>query len=60
MNLAEHYILEIISEKRIILNNKEFILAKIKSGSYGTAEVQEVLETEDRFNKIKKQGYYLT
>lgn len=59
MNLVEHYILKIISEKKIILNNKEFILAKIKSDSYGTVEVQEVLETEDRFNKIKKQGYYL-
>lgn len=59
MNLVEHYILEIISKKKIILNNKEFILAKIKSDAYGKIEIQEVLETEDGFDKIKKQGYYL-
>ena len=61
MNLVEHYIQEILSEKIKInpYTDKPYCVVKMIVNCYGnTSEVNTIFDAEE-WERVKKQGYYL-
>ncbi len=64
MNVLEHYIEEVKSvepyeadwTKKI---NKKFLKIKVVTDCYGCVEERETIESEEDWNRIKKQGYFM-
>lgn len=52
MNLLEHYIEEIISEKEVEYNGGTFVYAKVKVNCYGHVSVEDHIEEKTGIRQI--------
>ena len=59
MNLLEHYIKKIISEREVEMFGKPYVRAKLIVNCYGV--INETVEEfpKDEWEKVKAQGYYM-
>jgi hypothetical protein len=59
MNLLEHYIKEIISEKCVRKYDEDWVEVKLIIKCYGVTEEKTKLFLREDWEKIKSQGYYM-
>ena len=59
MNLLEHYIKEIKSELEIAQFDKVYIKARLIVECYGVVNETTEIFTEEEWEKVKAQGYYM-
>lgn len=64
MNLLEHYIVEVISVEPYTAEwtkkfDNEFLKIKVVTDCYGNVKEHETVESKDKWEKIKKQGYFM-
>lgn len=59
MNLVEHHILEVISEKVEVHGGKEFMVAVCKVNCYGRVSEDIHLASVDGWKEEKSRGWYL-
>lgn len=56
MNLVEHYIIEVVSEKQY---KGKFVIATVKTNCYGCIKENKHMATKEQWEREKIQGYFL-
>ena len=59
MNLLEHYIIKIYSEKIILKNGIEFVKVKWKYNCYGIIQIAEDVFFKNEWEEAKKKGFIM-